>query len=92
VSDTATFTEVAAAPLKRDILESTEAYVLPAAHQVFLWIGRKVAKEQRAKAWDLATVCEHAHTDARVGAPDVAWGHEEPRHLRASCGTRPCCR
>ena len=52
----ATFTEVGSPPLKQSVLESTAVYVLPAASQVFVWIGRKVAKDLRSKAWETATV------------------------------------
>ena len=46
-------------------MESTDAYVLPAAQQIFLWIGRKVAKDARPKAWDIATVRSLARVHAR---------------------------
>ena len=61
--------EAGVAPLRKDMLNSSDAFVLDTAQQLFVWIGKKATKEEKNKAWDVANVRGDAGVDCLRCAP-----------------------
>jgi len=46
--------EVATGILKKEMLDSNDAFIVDTSQQLFVWIGKKATKEEKNGAWNLA--------------------------------------
>jgi hypothetical protein len=59
--------EVGSAPLRKDMLDTKDSFILDTAQSLFVWVGKKSTKEEKNKAWDVANVRAHPPTSTQRG-------------------------
>ena len=71
-------TLVASAPLRKDMLDTSDAFVLDTAQTLFVWIGKKATVAEKSKAWDVANV-RGSLKAAHANGPSQLAGHPDAR-------------